>query len=204
MNSEAIPVSTSVPSSSSSSSSSSISSKEAHPLSLPLYLTSTSSSLKPLRERNRTNLKRRINLSRSQVLSNDFENEDNLSVTPKPTTIDKTAIHTASSQPTLPSTRLYFPFVLVDSIYFFFVSFQHRFTLIRNSIQKQLVRKRHHLFIQQSHAVKYGKDWLRMMSNKRQHRRNQQHLYQYQRQSLFYQHTFRFHTIQAMMKEEMK
>ncbi|CAF0755152.1 unnamed protein product [Adineta ricciae] len=99
MNSEAIPVSTSVPSSSSS-----ISSKEAHPLSLPLYLTSTSSSLKPLRERNRTNLKRRINLSRSQVLSNDFENEDNLSVTPKPTTTNKTAINIASSQTTLPST----------------------------------------------------------------------------------------------------
>ncbi|CAF1303591.1 unnamed protein product [Adineta steineri] len=92
MNSEAIP--SSLPSSSS------VSTEETHPLSLPIFLTSSASSLKPLRERNRTNLKRRINLSRSQVLSNDFENEDNLSTTK---TIEKI---TTNSQPPppLPST----------------------------------------------------------------------------------------------------
>lgn len=78
---------------------------EAHPLSLPLFLTSSSSSLKPLRERNRTNLKRRINLSRSQVLSNDFENDDNLP--PPAATKDKAvaAVSTPSSQPLAPVTR---------------------------------------------------------------------------------------------------
>ncbi|CAF3195346.1 unnamed protein product [Rotaria sp. Silwood2] len=76
-----------------------ISTEESHPLSLPLFLSSSSSSLKPLRERNRTNLKRRINLSRSQVFSNDFENEDNLSTS---NNINKTTIITTNSQP--PST----------------------------------------------------------------------------------------------------
>jgi hypothetical protein len=81
MNMETIPPPSSLPS---------VSTEEIHPLSVPLFLSSSSASLKPLRERNRTNLKRRINLSRSQVLSNDFENEDNLPRTNsinKPTTI---------------------------------------------------------------------------------------------------------------------
>ncbi|CAF1403642.1 unnamed protein product [Rotaria sp. Silwood1] len=77
----------------------SVSTEESHPLSLPLFLSSSSSSLRPLRERNRTNLKRRINLSRSQVFSNDFENEDNISTT---NNINKTTIITTNSQP--PST----------------------------------------------------------------------------------------------------
>ena len=84
-----------------------VSTEETHPLSLPRFLSSSSSSLKPLRDRNQTNLKRRTNLSRSQVLSNDFENEDNLPATNnsnKSTTITAT---TTNSQ--LPSTRLFFP-----------------------------------------------------------------------------------------------
>ncbi|CAF0859263.1 unnamed protein product [Rotaria sordida] len=83
-----------------------ISTEEPHPLSLPLFLSLSSSSLKPLRERNRTNLKRRINLSRSQVLSTDFENEDNLSTT---NNINK--ITTNSQPPSTPTihthTELY-------------------------------------------------------------------------------------------------
>jgi hypothetical protein len=93
MNSEAIPP---LPPSS-------VSTEETHLLSIPIVLSSSSSSLKPLRERNRTNLKRRTNLSRSQVLSNDFENEDNLSTT---NNIDKTTPLTTNSQQ--PSTRLFF------------------------------------------------------------------------------------------------
>jgi len=88
---------------------SSESTEETHPLSLPIFLSTSSSSLKPLRERNRTNLKRRINLSRSQVLSNDFENEDNLPTTDnsnKPTTI--TTNSQPSSTPTIHThTELY-------------------------------------------------------------------------------------------------
>jgi hypothetical protein len=84
------------------SSNSFVSTEETHPLSLPLFLSTSSSSLKPLRERNRTNLKRRINLSRSQVLSNDFENEDNL-----PSTNNTNKSTTTNSQPQ-PSTRLFF------------------------------------------------------------------------------------------------
>ena len=61
------------------SSTNSTSTENNQPVPLPLFLTTSSSSLKPLRERNRTNLKRRIKLSRSQVLSNDFENDDTLS-----------------------------------------------------------------------------------------------------------------------------
>ena len=80
---------------------SSIPTDETPSLVLPSFLSSSSSSLKPLRERNRTNLKRRINLSRSQVLSNDFENDTNL--LPTSTTTISTTI-TANSQP-LPSTR---------------------------------------------------------------------------------------------------
>ncbi|CAF5052362.1 unnamed protein product [Rotaria magnacalcarata] len=89
-----------------------LSSEESHPLSLPLILTTSSSSLKPLRERNRTNLKRRINLSRSQVLSTDFENEDDLSTANnlKKTTATPTTISKNNSQ-TL-STRLFFSLVL--------------------------------------------------------------------------------------------
>ncbi|CAF3311741.1 unnamed protein product [Rotaria socialis] len=77
-----------------------LSSEESDPLLLPLILTTASSSLKPLRERNRTNLKRRINLSRSQVLSTDFENEDDLSTANnlKKTTATPTAITKKNSQ----------------------------------------------------------------------------------------------------------
>jgi len=82
----------------------SVSTEETHPLSLPVVLSSSSSSLKPLRERNRTNLKRRINLSRSQVLSNDFENEDNLPTTNN-TNKTTTITTTINSQPV--STRLF-------------------------------------------------------------------------------------------------
>ena len=79
----------------------STSTEDTHSLSLPSFLSSSSSSLKPLRERNRTNLKRRTNLSRSQVLSNDFENDDNLLPTHNASVA--TTI-TTNSQP-LPSTR---------------------------------------------------------------------------------------------------
>ncbi|CAF1492923.1 unnamed protein product [Rotaria magnacalcarata] len=91
-----------------------LSSEESHPLSLPLILTTSSSSLKPLRERNRTNLKRRINLSRSQVLSTDFENEDDLSTannlkktTATPTTISKNNSQTLSTPTIHTHTELY-------------------------------------------------------------------------------------------------
>lgn len=60
---------------------SSLKTEASHPVSLPFFLTSSSSSLKPLRERNRTNSKRRIKLSRSQVLSTDFENENAIPTT---------------------------------------------------------------------------------------------------------------------------
>lgn len=76
-----------------------VSTEESHSTLLPSFLTSSSSCLKPLRDRNRTNLKRRINLSRSQVLSEDFENEDNLSNT---NNINK--VTTTNSQPP-PLTR---------------------------------------------------------------------------------------------------
>jgi len=95
------------------SSSSTNSTDESHPLSLPLFLSASSSCLKPLRDRNRTNLKRRINLSRSQVLSNDFENEDNLprtnsthksvSTTNNSQSATAAALSSSSSQP---STRM--------------------------------------------------------------------------------------------------
>lgn len=81
-----------------------------HPLSCPLFLSTSSSSLKPLRERNRTNLKRRINLSRSQVLSEDFENDERIPppLLPSTTTssLTKTTSNTfpSTSQP-VPSTR---------------------------------------------------------------------------------------------------
>lgn len=77
---------------------SSTTAEETPSLPLPSFLSSSSSSIKPLRERNRTNLKRRANLSRSQVLSHDFENDDNLNHTSVPTTV------TTNSQP-IPSTR---------------------------------------------------------------------------------------------------
>jgi hypothetical protein len=96
---------------------SSVSTEETHPLSVPLFFSTASSSLKPLRERNRTNLRRRINLSRSQVLSNDFENEDNL---PTTNTINKTTSQTTNSQ--TPSTRLFFLLFLFSQYNpFFFV-----------------------------------------------------------------------------------
>ena len=96
------------------SSTSSVSTEETHPLSLPLFLSSSSSSLKPLRERNRTNLKRRINLSRSQVLSNDFENEDNL---PRTNSTNKPITTPGSSQQP-PSTRLFlFIFHFISKIH---------------------------------------------------------------------------------------
>jgi hypothetical protein len=91
------------------------STEETHPLSVPFFLSSSSSSLKPLRERNRTNLKRRINLSRSQILSNDFENEDNLPTTNN--TNQSTTITTNNSQ--LPSTRLYFSLFSFRQSFFF-------------------------------------------------------------------------------------
>jgi hypothetical protein len=92
---------------------SSASTEDTHPLSLPIFLSTSSSSLKPLRERNRTNLKRRINLSRSQVLSNDFENEDNL---PSSNHTNKSTATSANSQPQ-PSTRLFlFVFDLIKKI----------------------------------------------------------------------------------------
>jgi hypothetical protein len=83
----------------------SVSTEETHPISLPIFLSSSSSSLKPLRERNRTNLKRRINLSRSQVLSNDFENEDNLPTTNNTNKTTTTTTIIINSQPS--STRLF-------------------------------------------------------------------------------------------------
>lgn len=104
MNTETVPPPSSAPSAST---------EETHPLSLPLFLSSSSSSLKPLRERNRTNLKRRINLSRSQVLSNDFENEDNLSTV----TNNTNKIISTSSQ--TPSTRLFFLLISISSITYF-------------------------------------------------------------------------------------
>jgi hypothetical protein len=97
MNTEPIPPLPSAPS---------VSTEESHPISLPLFLSSSSSSLKPLRERNRTNLKRRTNLSRSQVLSNDFENEDNLPTTNNTNKTTTTTVTTTNSQ--TPSTRLFF------------------------------------------------------------------------------------------------
>jgi len=81
----------------------SVSTEEVHPLSIPFFLSSSSSSLKPLRERNRTNLKRRTNLSRSQVLSNNFDDEDNL---PTTNNTNKTTTITINSQS--PSTRSFF------------------------------------------------------------------------------------------------
>ena len=95
-----------IPSSSSSSSLPPVSTEDSHPLSLPVFLATSSSSLKPLRERNRTNLKRRINLSRSQVLSRDFENDHHPPPSPAAaaaTTPHKTARPTSQSS----STRVY-------------------------------------------------------------------------------------------------
>jgi hypothetical protein len=86
-----------------------------HQLSVSFSLSSSSSSLKPLRERNRTNLKRRINLSRSQILGNDCENEDHLLTTNN--TNKSTTITTNNFQ--LPSTRLRFSlFSFRQSIFF--------------------------------------------------------------------------------------
>jgi hypothetical protein len=84
-----------------------ISANDSHPLSLPLFLSTSSSSLKPLRERNRTNLKRRINLSRSQVLSNDFENDDHLSTTSILNKNATTTINIANNTQPVIATRMH-------------------------------------------------------------------------------------------------
>lgn len=132
MNSEADPPSTENP----------------HPVSVPLFLSSSSSSLKPLRERNRTNLKRRIHLSRSQVLSEDFENEDRIPSTSNATALTKNASNhfsstTQSQSQPAPSTRK--SSLSVKTLVHRF-HLQHRVRNIPMHMRKQPVQQHRHPF----------------------------------------------------------